>query len=175
MSNDIRIHALRVAEAIGHAIRNDVNKLPKLSREDVQKSIYQSLKNCEKAGIIVEERNDGFKVGDVSILWESWSFKQKMKWHLYNSVPYFKKMGNEIRAEIDSYNELVTKVRDMEKSPTHFPLDLYELENLSYKDYPDHLVVGPKTIVITNVMIKPFKGIDFILMDLEIPKIQDEA
>jgi len=116
--------------------------------DSVKKELLKTLGNLQKRELIAPQ----FEIGTCSQLWSSWTLKQKLKWYFYNKTPIIRDLSDQIRKGIDDYNILAWdyKTEKYAEDP---------------KEYPDYLIPFPKTIIVSNIYVKPTQGVEFIAID----------
>jgi len=120
----------------------------KVNSKEVMNEIQATLKRLDDEAVITKS----FKEPKVSILWEKWKFRQKFKWFIANKL--FEWLGNETRQAIDNANIK--------------PIEYDSLEAHENAPYPDWAITTPKSIIVTDIFIRPITSIEFITIDLVI-------
>ena len=171
MSHDNKISQECAIDALTHNIRtnleNYVGDNRKEGLKEIKNSLYNSLKRFEEMGLIANEHEDGFKVGEVSHLWSRWTIKQKLKWIFYNKTPFVKTMSEKIRKEIDDYNSLIVDLKIHEKNHPDSGLIVP-----AGKEYPEHLIMGQKQIIVSDILVKPVMGVDFVTINFTVDNVR---
>jgi hypothetical protein len=166
-----KVNARIVLNTISKVLREHLEPLagttPKL--DDVKNSVGRYLDSLSTRQLV-----HGYEVGEVKQLWQSWTLKQKFKWSIYNKLPVIKEISAEHRNLIHEHNSMIDLIHALEipdpsclhssESDETYD-DLYKYKR---KELPEHLICDPKTIVLTDVKIKPVKSLDFISINVEV-------
>lgn len=158
MSHKGILNTLRIKALITYSIKELLSRKENPTVAEVRERLEYLGDTLYKNKTIVDKENDGFKIAYVGKLWDSWTLKQKLKWLFYNKTPIIKQMSKEMIRLIDDRNSIAS----------------VEPEVFDQIKYPPHLEPNPNGIIVTNVNIKLNKGIEFIMMDLEIGGMDEE-
>jgi len=137
----------------------------KRTRDKVTKHIAEYLNNLEKRNVI-----QSYSVGKVSILWDTMTFKEKLKWYWYNRI--FKELGNQCRMDLHIRNR-IQYIMTKQTFPLDDPADHYIEEKT-----PCYLEYLPKTMIISDIIVVPVTPVEmitmsFIIKNEEETKIED--
>lgn len=87
-------------------------------------------------------------------LWEQWSLREKIEWFIANKL--FKCIGSHARKKVDEFNEKLFKAhRD---------------GSIELMKYPAFAIKCPKDIIVVNMSVKLATPIEFISINISIPK-----
>jgi hypothetical protein len=140
--------------AILDALQNEIKKsleshIGTTDPEAVKTNMSNVLDSFYKRELITPN----FEIGRCGQLWSLWSFKEKLKWYFYNKTPIIRDLSEQIREGIDDYNESIVDPETHEYTDTP-------------KEYPEYLTPSPKSIIISDIMVKLKQGIKFIAIDV---------
>lgn len=149
----MKIDEMLVANHAQHSLENELIKFigTPINKEDIEKAIINNLNYLKDKGLIIDLDTDSIKIEQ---LWKSWNCRQKLKWLFYNKIPLIKDMSNEIRRNVEDYNEVLRRIN-------HEDIDLF-----SEKELPPHLISDPKSIYINDVKIQLNQSIEYLNIEV---------
>jgi hypothetical protein len=143
-----------VVDSIQAIIRNALQRnIGTTDLEAVKNNLANCLEMVRKQKLI----EPNFEIGKCGQLWSLWSLKQKLKWYFYNKTPIIKDLSAQIRKEIWDYNLLLVDP------------ETHEYAEMP-KEYPEHLIPDPKSIIIVDTKVKLSQGLNFISIDMTLGK-----
>lgn len=159
---DDKLNLIRMADHITLALRENLesfvgHKVTHTTTKQVKEDLQASFEGLQERGLIAQE--SGFKVGEVNILWQTWNWKKRLKWTFCNKTPLIKLYFKAKKKAIDDYNLNIYLLEELENPPEDIPDSL---------EMPEHLISGPKSIIITNMEIRPVQSIEYITLDMEL-------
>lgn len=157
---------IRVTDEITRKVISEIDKILKpnesnfvgnIDIEKVKGTISSTLRSFQDKNIVAS--GDGFKVGDVDILWNTWTEAQRAKWVLVNET--YPEIAKDARDIVDDFNK---ELYDYDTDTTE-----------GHVDYPWWAVPCPKMVTVVDMMVKPVQALDFIKIDFTLsPEANDE-
>lgn len=157
---------MQILDTVTRQVISDINEILKPNEptyvgdvdiEKVKDSIANTLRSFQAKNIVAPE--DGFKVGKVDILWNTWTDAQRIKWVLVNET--HPEIAQEARELVDDFNKELYN-HDTDTAEGHV-------------DYPWWAIPCPQMVTVVDMMIKPVQAINFVTVNFELtPEAHNE-
>ena len=164
MSDLDNVNRLKVVDHVSRTLSKtimdaEVGKNTTGAEQRIKENINSTLKQFHNQGLIHNQEAPDVK---VDILWNSWTLKQKAKWFLTNKIcPWIAKDTRDLHT-IQDLNILELYANWVDAEHPFAEPSVYR------SDMPEWAIINPKSIVISDITIRPIQSLDFITVNIEV-------